>query len=118
MQPRQAIKDAESCSDGALGVVLVGPRKAEIGEHAVAEVLRNVALEPPDLTGHGDLVGPQQLPHVFGIECSRQRGRAYKIAEQHGQLPPLNGQSTCLCAGGRVIGAEIGLLSLEALVVR
>ena len=64
-------------------------RPAEIGEHAVAHELGDVTLETGDLARHGALVGAQDLPHLFGVEPLRQRGRAHQVTEQHRELPPL-----------------------------
>ena len=74
---------------GALRLILVRPRPAEIGEHAIAHELGDVTLETSDLTRHGVLIGAQDLPHLFRVEPLRQRGRADQVAEQHRQLPPL-----------------------------
>ena len=73
----------------ALGVVLVRLRIAEIGHHAVAHELSDVAAEARDRTGAGILVFPQHLPQVLGIEPSRESRRADKVAEQYCQLAPI-----------------------------
>ena len=53
----------------------------------------NLAMWPSkrrSLAGHGILVDTNARAHLLGIERSRQRGRAHKIDEHHGQLPPLS----------------------------
>ena len=65
----------------------LGP--AEIGEHAVAHELGDMALEARHLAGHRVLVGADDLPHLLGIEPRRQRGRADQIDEHHRELPAL-----------------------------
>ena len=46
LRPQRAdrLDDAQRRTHGALGVVLVRPRVAEVDQHAVAEQLRHVAL--------------------------------------------------------------------------
>ena len=75
--------------DRPLGLVLVRPGPAEVGEHAVAHVFGDVAAPALDHLGAGAVIGPDQGTHVLGIEPRRKRGRADEIDEQHGQLPPL-----------------------------
>ena len=65
-------------------------RPAEIGQHAVAHELGDVALKAQGLAGHGILVDTNGRAHLLGVERRRQRGRAHKIDEHHGQLPPLS----------------------------
>ena len=74
---------------GPLGLVLVCPRPAEVGEHAVAHELRDVALVAADHLAADILIASDHLAHVLGIELGRQRGRADQIDEHHRQLPPL-----------------------------
>jgi hypothetical protein len=57
---------------------------AEVGEHAVAHELGDVALETSDLGRDGVLVGPDDLAHLFGIQPRRQLSRANQVAEEHG----------------------------------
>ena len=76
-----------------LGVVLVRLRPAEIGQHAVAHELGDVALEAQGLAGHGVLVDANGRAHLLRIERRRQRGRADKIDKHHGQLPPFSCRS-------------------------
>jgi hypothetical protein len=59
-QAVDAFDDAEAGADRPLGVVLVRPGPAEIGQHAVAHVLGDVALEAGDLAGDSVLVGAEQ----------------------------------------------------------
>ena len=83
------VDDREPGADGALGVVLVRVRIAEIGQHAVAHVLGDVSVEARDLAGAAVDRLRMHLAHVLRIQLRRQRGRADQIAEHHGQLPPL-----------------------------
>src|SRR5207247_1670945 len=72
---------------GALGVVAVGLRPAEVGEEPVAEVLRHVAAEAPDDLGGALLVRLHHFAPLLGIEVRRELRRAYQLAAQHGELP-------------------------------
>ena len=63
----------EPCSNRALGLVLVRPGPAEVGEHAIAHQLGGEPLQSADLAGHGILVSPQDIPHLLGIKPLRQR---------------------------------------------
>ena len=54
--------------DRAFGVLLVGARKPEIGQHPVAHVLGDEAVIGLDCPRTGVLKGPDNLGHVFGIE--------------------------------------------------
>ena len=53
-----------------LGLVLVRPRPAEIGQHPVAHVLRHMAIHTRDLLGHRVLVRPDHLPHLFRVQLT------------------------------------------------
>ena len=66
-----------------LGVVLVRPRPTEIGDHAVAQELGDVAVEARDHLRAGRLIGAHDLAQVLGIEPGRQLCRAHQVAEQH-----------------------------------
>ncbi len=88
-QLRHRRHDRETRPHRALGLVLVRPGPAEIGEHAIAHEFRDMAFEPPDLTGHGVLVSAQHVPHFLGVEPGRERCGAREVDEHHGQLAPL-----------------------------
>ena len=90
LKPADGLDEREARPHRPLGVVLVRLRPAEIGQHAVAHELGDVAVEAQDLARDGVLVGADDLAHVLGIERRRQRGRADQIDEHHGQLPALS----------------------------
>jgi hypothetical protein len=109
-----------------LGVVLMRPRVAEIGQHPVAHEFGDKAVIARDDAGNGVLIGAERLAQFLGVEPSRQRRRADEIAEHHRQLPPLGsvlqlrtgrcrGRRRCLgqCPGG----AQTGDGSQETLAV-
>ena len=96
---------SEPGPDRALGRVLVRPGPAEVGEHAVAHELRDVALEARDLARDRVLVGADELAHLLGVEAGRERGRADEVAEHHRELAALglaDGRRSLL--GGRRLG--------------
>ena len=90
LKPADGSDNGETRPHRPLGVVLMRLRPAEIGQHTVAHELGDVALEAQSLAGHGILVDTNARAHLLGIERRRQRGRAHKIDEHHGQLPPLS----------------------------
>ncbi len=72
-----------------LGVVLMRPRIAEIGQHPVAHEFGDKAVIARDDAGNGVLIGADLLAQFLGVEPRRQGRRADEIAEHHRQLPPL-----------------------------
>ena len=50
------LEDLQADANGALGVVLVGDRRAENGHHGVTYVLLDYAAEPLDLVAHARVV--------------------------------------------------------------
>jgi hypothetical protein len=78
-------------------------RVAEIGEHAVAHILRNKAARALDQLGAAMVISTDDLAHVLGVEPRGKRSRANQIAEHHRQLPPL-GARLLLSNGWRCRG--------------
>ncbi len=68
--------------------MLVGPRIAEIGEHAVAHVLGDKPAAAPDHLGNAAMIGADHRAQILRVEPRRECRRADKIAEHHRQLPP------------------------------
>ena len=104
--------DGEPGPDGAFGLVLVRLGPAEVGQHPVAHVLGDVALEAGDLARDDVLVGPYELAHLLGIEPGREGGRADQVDEHHRELPALRardrrhgGRSGCR---GWSVAAQLG----------
>ena len=88
-QRRDRLDQLEAGAHRPLGVALVGLRIAEVGEHAVAHVLGEMALEALDHRGAAALIGGDHRPHVLGVEHRRERGRVDQVAEQDGELAAL-----------------------------
>ena len=81
--------EREPGADRPLGVVLVRPRVAEVGQHAVAHVLGDEAALPLDRRRDAAVVGADQLAQVLGVEAGGERGRADQVDEHHRELTPL-----------------------------
>ena len=73
------------------GLVFMRLRPAEIGQHAVAHELGDIAVEARNLAGHRVLVAPDDLAHLFRIAARRQGRRTDEVDEQHRELAPLGG---------------------------
>src|SRR5688572_20493060 len=59
---------------------------AKVDQHAIPKVLRNVAVKAVnDLCTHG-LIGPDDVPVVFGIKLAGEGHRIDEIAEQDSEL--------------------------------
>ena len=104
-QSRQGINDREPRSDRPLGLVLVRLWVAEIDQHPVTHIFRDVTIPALDHFCTAILVRPDDRTHVLGIEPSREFGRAYQINQHHCELAPLGDASrrrSCLAAKRRV----------------
>ena len=89
VEPGHLLDQLQPGAHRALGIVLVGPRIAEIGEHAVAHVLGDKPAAAPDHLGNAAVIGADHRAQILRVEPRRQRRRADQIAEHHRQLPPL-----------------------------
>ena len=65
-------------------------RIPEIGQHSVAHILGDKAVEPADHLGNRGMISTDHLAQIFGIQPRRQCCRADQIAEHHRQLPALS----------------------------
>ncbi len=104
------IDDREAGVHGALGIVLVRLRVAEIGHDAVAAEFRHPAVVAADLRRDERLVVSNDVAQVFRIEPGRQRRVADQVAEHDGELAALG---DCIAprfgdAGCRRIRSERG----------
>jgi hypothetical protein len=80
-QAADRIDEVEPRPDRALGIVLVGLWVAEIGQHAVAQKLGDVALEPGDHCGDARLVRVHHLAQILRIEAGGELGRSDQVAK-------------------------------------
>ena len=76
---------------GALGVVLMGLRIAEIDQHAVAHVFRHEAAEAANRLGNAFLIGRNDLAQVLRVHAGGERGRADQVGEHHCNLAAFSG---------------------------
>jgi hypothetical protein len=63
-----ALDDRKSCSHGALGFVFVRDWIAEVRQHPIAQVLRNMAIESRDRFGGDLLIARGQFAPFLGIK--------------------------------------------------
>jgi hypothetical protein len=70
-------------------VIFVRDRVAEIGHHAVAQKLRDVALVPMNGVLADALVAGQKIVQVFRVEPHRERRRVGEIAKEQGEMSAL-----------------------------
>ena len=87
----ELVHDPEARVHGPLGIVLVRARVAEVGDHAVAEVLGRIAVEAVDGAHARVLVGAEDLAPVLGVKRPGERRRPDEVAEEHGHLTALPG---------------------------
>ncbi len=82
------LDNPQSRIDGARRIIFVRHGEAKIDEQAIAQILRNVPLITPNDFGGCLLIGAHHLAQIFGIEFTREIGRAHQVAEHHGELAP------------------------------
>ena len=66
--PLTAWQHRKSRTDGSLCRVFARLRPAEIGENAVSQELRDMAIQPRNFSRHRVLVGAHDLMQLFRIE--------------------------------------------------
>jgi hypothetical protein len=88
VEPGYRLNERQPGPHRALGVVLVGPRISEIGEHAVAHVFGDKPAGTLDDRGSAAVAGTDHRPQILEVEPRRQGRRADQIAEHHRQLAP------------------------------
>ena len=86
LERRHRLDQPQPGAHRPFGIVLVGARIAEIGEHAVAHVLGDKPAGAVDDRGARAVIGADHRAQILGVEPRRQRRRADQIAEHHGQL--------------------------------
>jgi hypothetical protein len=91
-QPRlewsQGIEYVQPRSHGALRIVLMRVRIAEVHQETIAEVLGNVAIKALNHVGAGGLIGAYHLAVIFRVKLPGEGGRVHQITEQHRELTP------------------------------
>src|SRR5262245_38098217 len=76
--------------DCPLGVILMGARIAKIYEDAVAQILRQEAIEAAHDLGYASMIGSNDLAQVLRVHAGGKRRRADKVREHHRDLAPLS----------------------------
>ena len=89
VEPGHLLHELQRRAHRALGIVLVGPRIAEISQHPVAHVLGDKAAAAPDHLGNAAMIGADHRAQILRVEPCRQCRRADQVAEHHRQLAPL-----------------------------
>ena len=92
---RDRLSHPHAGANGTLRLVFMGPRPAEIREHAVAQELGDVAFEPGDLACHGVVVGLHEVMHLLRVAPRGERGRADQIDKHDGELPTVRIRREC-----------------------
>ena len=108
VERHQRIHDRQASADRPFRVILARGGPAEVDEHAVAEVLGDVPVEPSDHLVDHLIVGADDLTHFFGIEARAQLRRADEIAEEHGQLAALADRGGTGAGAGAGAGGAAG----------
>ena len=93
----KAAHDLHRRADGGARVLAVRRRIAEVGEHAVAQVLRDEAARARDLAVADALERAHQVAPLLQLQPLRALGRVDQVAEHHGDV-------ALLADAGRPIG--------------
>src|SRR5262245_7890914 len=88
-EPCHGTDQCEPGAHGALGIVLVCLRIAEVNKHAVTHVSGDDAIGLGDLLDTTAVECADDVPELLGIEPGRQRGGAHQIAKHDRELAPL-----------------------------
>jgi len=87
-QRAHTVDRGEARAQRPLGVVVVRLRVAEVGEDAVAQVLRDVALVAADRLAASVVVAAHHLAELLDVDLLGQRRRRDEVAEHDRQLTP------------------------------
>ena len=110
VQLADGVEDREPRAHGALRVVAVRLGVAEVGEHAVAEVLRDVSAEAQHRRLGRVVKRAHHVAPLLGIEAPAERRGADEVREDHADLAPLSARRRL--AGARTL-ARRGLARLS-----
>ena len=93
----------------ALGVIFIGDRPAEIGEHAIAQKLRHIAAVALDRARDGFLAEADKLVHLLCIQARRQARGLDHVAKEDAEQPEVGtGRARRLDPAGKEQAALIG----------
>ena len=82
------LDELERCSDGPLGIVLAGDRRAPDGHYGVADELLDSAAVAFDHLPRRVEVAREEIAHLLGVAVLGERSEADQVAEEHGDQPP------------------------------
>jgi hypothetical protein len=71
---------------GPYGIVFMRLRIAKVHQEPVTEVLGDMAGKTLDDHRAGGLIGPNDLPQVFGVELAGEPGGIHQVTEEHREL--------------------------------
>jgi hypothetical protein len=100
-------RKCERCPDGALGIVFMGARIAEIGDESIRGALRDDPAMPPNHVRGAVVVRRHDFGQVFRIQVRRQRPGAGDAGGQDRQLPPFRRAGACNCRGRKQTGSVL-----------
>jgi hypothetical protein len=81
--------DGQRRTDRPLGIVLVGAWITEKRHDAIANIIRDEALELVDRVGATVVIATCDLIEIFGIERPGERCRTHDIAKKNREVPSL-----------------------------
>src|SRR5690242_17317972 len=96
-----SLDDGETGAHGALGVILVGDRIAEIDQHPVAHVSGHEAPQPCNAVGDAAMIGFDHVTKVLGVQSSTNGGGTYQVAEHDCELAAFSRGGRCKLAPRR-----------------
>lgn len=73
----EGLQQAKTSADGPLGVVFMRHGVAKIHQHAIAQVLSQIAVKALNHRSAGLMVGADNLTVVFWVQVPRQPGRMH-----------------------------------------
>ena len=85
----QCLDDFQRGPHRPLSIVLVGVRIAKVDQEPIAQILRDMPVEPADDRGAGGVIAPHDGSPFLRIQPRRQRRRAHHVTEHHGELAAL-----------------------------
>jgi hypothetical protein len=100
IQSAHGHNNIEPGAPSARRIIFVGMWIAKV-DQAIAQILRDRALEALDHLGTDLLVGADDLVQVFRIELRGEAGRVHQVAEQYHELAALGLRRATLCGGQR-----------------
>ena len=100
------LDDVEPGVQRARRVVLVRHRIAEERQHAVAEILRDVAGVVKNDPCAPLVIDAQDVAPLFGVQPFGQLRRTHQVAEHDRDLAPVRGDLRCSLSGARLLGSR------------